>query len=121
MAYFSRQELCHCQCRKRQLTIKRNGTARIREKLSLCQGISCSTLKSVRKSRASSNEPLWLALYARRALPLSDVVNESFDNYQRFYFRKIVGVGRDEIEKHKFKHTPIENGRYKRLITLLAV
>lgn len=50
----------------------------------------------------------------------SDAVNESFDNYQRFYFRMIVGVRRDEIEKkHKFRHTPIENGRYTRLITLL--
>jgi len=49
----------------------------------------------------------------------SDAVNESFDNYQRFYFRRIVGVGRDEVEKHKFRHTPIENGRYTRLITLL--
>ena len=50
----------------------------------------------------------------------SDAVNESFDNYQRFYFRMIVGVWRDEIKKkHKFRHTPIENGRYTRLITLL--
>lgn len=49
----------------------------------------------------------------------NDAVNESFDNYQRFYFRKIVGVGRDEIKKHKFRHTPIENGRYTRLIALL--
>ena len=67
----------------------------------------------MRKSRTSNNETPWLALYVRRA------VNESFDNYQQFYFRKIVGVGRDEIGKHKFMHTPIEDERYTRLITLL--
>jgi hypothetical protein len=50
---------------------------------------------------------------------LNDAVNESFDNYQRFYLRKIVGVERDEIKKHKFRHAPIENRRYTRLITLL--
>ena len=80
----------------------------------------CSTLKLVRKSRTSNNKPSWLALYARRALTPVMLLTSLLTTINGFYFRMIVGVGRDEIEKkHKFRHTPIENGRYTRLITLL--
>ena len=73
MAYFSRQELCHCQCCQRRLTIKvkwngkdqRETRPLPRHQPRRC----CSTLKLVRKSRTSNNKPSRLALYARRALP----------------------------------------------------